>query len=407
MKLTWTSNRPDQLKIEGEGTQVKLTGNHALVKCATTVWLKVASENGIYNECQVTVYPVLKDAPQFIKQPCISESTEGKLTLEYILNKVEDMGEEISRITWYRCKNQERREAVLVKMPHDKNILRSYPLTCGDVGFYVMAIIEPGYEHSQLGDAVCVMTKQKIDLEDLSGVGLEKYHYETDFSDFSTKVQNQLISGTWTVDSYRPLDQKQAWERERNEAWSYEQGIDGAFHSKGLLTTGRGARLLWTQEKVFKNMRTDLKLNIEKIAGQGFGSATEQYLEIYIKYDTRNLSGYGLRIQRTTKYGCATDFTLYEYENGEGRAISESVSTAAFCSLCHISLWTKSNQLYMKVSSTSKLSLEQREAGLEKRLKLSAGIKQNTWGGMGIQHTGTVSLGNRIQLKELKINYSD
>ena len=43
-----------------------------------------------------------------------------------------------------------------------------------------------------------------------------------------------------------------------------------------------------------------------------FGSATGQYLDLYIKFDTRTLTGYALRIIRTTKYSNAVDFYFDE-----------------------------------------------------------------------------------------------
>ena len=44
-----------------------------------------------------------------------------------------------------------------------------------------------------------------------------------------------------------------------------------------------------------------LTLNVDptKTAGQGFGSATGQYMDVCLKFDTRSLTGYGLRIIRT------------------------------------------------------------------------------------------------------------
>lgn len=83
---------------------------------------------------------------------------------------------------------------------------------------------------------------------------------------------------------------------------------ESIFGEYGLLTTGHGARLLWTQKKESKDMSVHIVLNVKKTVGQGFGSAKGQCLEVYIKYNPATLSGYGLRIERTTKYGFATDF---------------------------------------------------------------------------------------------------
>ena len=69
-------------------------------------------------------------------------------------------------------------------------------------------------------------------------------------------------------------------------------------------------------------MKITLNVDPSKTAGQGFGSATGQYMDICIKFDTRTLTGYALRIIRTTKYSNAVDFMPTKYENGRTTAIS-------------------------------------------------------------------------------------
>ena len=86
----------------------------------------------------------------------------------------------------------------------------------------------------------------------------------------------------------------------------------------------KGARLLYTPlDGQYKNMDITLNVDPAKTAGQGFGSATGQYLDLYIKFDTQTLTGYALRIIRTTKYSNAVDFQLMKYENGIATPISE------------------------------------------------------------------------------------
>ncbi len=61
---------------------------------------------------------------------------------------------------------------------------------------------------------------------------------------------------------------------------------------------------------------------VKNKAGQGFGSATGQYLDLYIKFDTRTLTGYALRIIRTTKYSkMRLILFLMKYENRVAEAI--------------------------------------------------------------------------------------
>ncbi|MDF2938875.1 MAG: hypothetical protein K0Q90_4248, partial [Paenibacillaceae bacterium] len=114
-----------------------------------------------------------------------------------------------------------------------------------------------------------------------------------------------------------------------------------------------------------------------------------------------------LRVERTTKYGIATDYTLYEYVNGAGKPISESVSTTAFNPGATIDLWVENNTLYAKAASATAQSSDQKEAKLPNEVSLSAAVAGNSFGGFGLQHTGTVGAGNRTQLLELAVAYKE
>ena len=69
-------------------------------------------------------------------------------------------------------------------------------------------------------------------------------------------------------------------------------------------------------------------------AGQGFGSATGQYMDVCLKFDTRTLTGYGLRIIRTTKHAKAVDFYLVEYRQGIVKQLTEAVSATCYRTGC-------------------------------------------------------------------------
>lgn len=58
------------------------------------------------------------------------------------------------------------------------------------------------------------------------------------------------------------------------------------------------------------------------------------------------------------------------------------------------------------MQSTHEQSKAQREAELAELVTLGAEIQSNSYGGMGILHTGTVSVGNRTQLVLIEIEYS-
>ena len=96
-------------------------------------------------------------------------------------------------------------------------------------------------------------------------------------------------------------------------------------------------------------------MDASKTAGQGFGSATGQYLDLYIKFDTRTLTGYALRIIRTTKYSNAVDFILMKYENGVAEAISQPVSSTCYRTNCTLTLTAKGGKLTAHASTTTPL----------------------------------------------------
>ena len=121
-----------------------------------------------------------------------------------------------------------------------------------------------------------------------------------------------------------------------------------------------------------------------KTAAQGFASATDQYMDIYIHYDTQTLTGYGLRIIRTTKYANAVDMQLMRFSEGRGELLGEPVSTTCFLTGCTIRLWSEGKLLKAHVSTTT----PQRESTLAKEVNLAAPIEP-LYNGIGIQHTGS------------------
>jgi hypothetical protein len=55
------------------------------------------------------------------------------------------------------------------------------------------------------------------------------------------------------------------------------------------------------------------KLGTSK-TGQGFGSATTQFMDLFIKFDVAAGNGYALRIQRTSRQNLGTEWGIVEYK---------------------------------------------------------------------------------------------
>ena len=189
--------------------------------------------------------------------------------------------------------------------------------------------------------------------------------------------------GQWTLDAYKPKDtQAYVWNIEAGRpSWCFGEGVDGAEGCYGLIQNVKGARLMYTglNGVVYKNQTLEMELAPCKSAGQGFGSATGQYLDLCIKFDTRTLTGYGLRFVRTPEHDHAVDVYLVEYTNGNVSALSKAAKCTLFKRGCRVRLSAKDNELVALISNGN---LSQTMS-----VKMS---EENTFGGIHIQHTGSV-----------------
>ena len=326
--------------------------------------------------------PKTLPAPEFTKQLKIKRKGDV-LTASYNLN----LGKrtDLSLITWYRCDVKEGRGAVPVCVSRLNRPEQTYTLQPADYGRYIMAEVSPKHQRSLTGQPQRAMLFIKPSTA--SGVlrsHRRTYTYETDFQNFPTEPQPVIKDGYWTVDGHKPADTNaQPWQPVA-DCWIYGPGIDGA-KGTGLLQKEKGARLLYTP-LIEGNHETAITLICDpcKTAAQGFASATDQYMDIYIHYDAQTLTGYGLRIIRTTKYANAVDMQLMRFSEGRGEMLGEPVSTTCFLTNCTIRIWSEDNLLKAHVSTTT----PQRESTLAKEVNLEAPIEP-LFNGIGIQHTGS------------------
>ena len=148
-------------------------------------------------------------------------------------------------------------------------------------------------------------------------------------------------------------------------------------------------------------MKVDLQIASFK-AGQGFGSATGQYMDICIKFDTRNLTGYALRIIRTTKYADAVDFYFVKYTNEKIEQISKAVTTICYRTPCYIHIENQGTLL--KATARTDYPLDKKDTRAHK-IDISAQMDEcTTFGGFAIQHTGS-GRGNSSCLQYLRIEW--
>ena len=337
------------------------------------------TEDGLECATELTVAPDYVSAPSFTENPKLN-ITKGVATVSYALDLNGRKDE--SLITWYRCtdRNGTNRLPVLVSRLNEPEY--SYTLVKEDVGYYLMAVIAPKHLRCLPGEERIVVSNSPIKKGQVNITHI----FETDFQNFPCKNQPQLLPGFWTIGGYKPLDTAAYdWQVVPDkDYWIYGPGMNG------LLQDQKGARLLYTPlDGSYGDMAITLNVDASKTAGQGFGSATGQYLDLYIKFDTRTLTGYALRIIRTTKYSNAVDFILMKYENGVAEAISQPVSSTCYRTNCTLTLTAKGGKLTAHASTTTPLPAPVTDPNLKLSVDLEADIASNTFGGTGIQHTGS------------------
>ena len=191
-----------------------------------------------------------------------------------------------------------------------------------------------------------------------------------------------IVPGRWTVDSYKPEDTNDYdWTVVHGRpSWCFGEGVDGAEGCYGMIQYVRGARMMFTgkENEDYDGQVLTLELAPCKTAGQGFGSATAQYLDICIKFDTKTLTGYGLRFIRPPKYDRAVDVYLVEYINGKVTPITEPEKCELFRRGCKVVLSADNSMLSAEIIN-----------GNAVQTLSSAMAHPNSFGGIHLQHTGT------------------
>jgi len=353
---------------------------------------------GLSSASSLTVTPKYLDAPAFISSPKIVKVAKGKLKVEYELDLKGRKDE--SSITWYRYSEDKDHPTAPVVVSRMGQPEYTYELSDADLGYNLVVWVQPKHSRSHWGDPVTAKMSVPITEHDFESSS----RYYTDFRNFPVGYQEQIAPGFWTVDQYKPLGlEAYHWGEPVRDAWYYGKGQDG-MKGYGLVQQERGARLLYTPvEREYSDMSVTLNVDPGKTAGQGFGSATGQYMEIYIKYDTQSLTGYGLRIIRTTKYDRAVDFVLMKYENGLGAPISEPVSSTCYRTGCTIKLKVNGNRLIAHAETKTEVP-EPVAPELKKIVDIEADITPNLFGGAGVQHTGSTGA-NATMLHWLQIDW--
>ena len=341
--------------------------------------------------CHLTVHPRPLPAPSFLRQPTI-QLKKGVAQLNYDLDLQDRYDESV--IIWLR-------DDIPVSVGQAHPLALAYPeykLSADDNGHRLSALMIPKLHSSLTGDTI------RVDAPKVIKGQKKTKHLETDFHDLPCQWQPQILPGYWTVDGYKPADTKEyPWTyNQEKPMWEYKEGFNGAV-GMGLLQAQRGARLMYTPAKrTYDNMSLELIVDPTKTAGQGFGSATGQYMDVCLKFDTQTLTGYGLRIIRTTKHAKAVDFYLVKYDNGQITPLTEAISSTCYRTGCTISLDFIGNRLTAHVSTKTPRPAD---STLPHEVSLAADVTPYPFGGIHIQHTGSSGGESTTMLHHLKVEW--
>ncbi|POY38734.1 hypothetical protein C3L50_11375 [Flavobacterium alvei] len=364
------------------------------------VIITASTESGLEAASVFQIAPAFMAPPTFTTLPRINKTTDGKLLLNYALDMT---FEDESLVNWYRCRDVKGSHPIEIAVSRNNKPLKTYDLSSGDIGYYIMASISPKHLRCQAGTPKTVVFKDRISKKDIK----ESTILVPNFENMSAKFQPEILPGFWTLDSFAPADTNdQNWVADNSiSPWFYGKGENGAANDVGFIQASKGARMRYTPVgNSFGDMKISFTAVPAKTAGQGFSSARSQYMDIGIKMDTKKINGYALRIIRTTKFSDAVDFILMKYENGVVIPISKSVTTSCYRPNCVITIEVKNKKISIQAKNTLDYFAENYPAEVMKTVNLEAEIIPNTFGGISFQHTGTIGSGATL-IKDLQIEW--
>ncbi len=403
----FTASNPNMVQITpGANNSITVAGTN---QTAAPVDVLVVAKNelGIEACAKLTVEPGFVAPPKFARKPAITPPASGRVTLDYRLDLGSRQPTDESLITWYRCSDARGANPLKVAVSRRDRPETTYAVSDGDVGSYLMATIQPKHSLSEPGAMQTVYSRAAVTKDDV------KVHaIDTDFQNFPADPQPKILPGTWTMDGYfapeAVTENKSPRYTANPNSWTYGSGQPASFNFHGLYyglyETARGARLFYTPAgNKYGDMTVRARFAPNKNTGQGFGSATNQFLEVYIKYDLATNTGYGLRMERIPPEeitalgynsagavaGCA--FFLVKYANGVMSPASKKIMSSAFVTECTMDLAVKNGRLVASVTSDE--TVRGSDAfNYPREVRFDVPVESSSYGGTGMLFTGTVGV---------------
>lgn len=359
------------------------------------------TEEGLEVAAELTVAPDFVEAPSFASAPELRiDGAVASVSYELDLQGRADE----SLVTWYRCDDRRGGGAVPVSVSRFGEPRKTYTLTREDAGHYLMVGVAPKHLRCEAGEEVRVVGRHPVKAAGLPQTGV----YETDFRDFPCTNQLEVKPGYWTVDGFMPEDTRMYYSSQPDlgrDCWIYGTGINGA-KGYGIQPVQQGARLRYTPLKgEYGDMSVTWQIDPAKDGGQGFASARQQYLDLFVKFDTATLTGYALRVIRTTKYANAVDALLVKYTDGRVEPLCDPVTVDCFLTGCVLSVRYCAGELSASVSGPRHVAELASDPLVRRSAELSARVGMNDFGGFGLQHTSTVGSESRILVHSVKAEW--
>lgn len=353
---------------------------------AQNVTLRHSTPSGLSAQKSIKILPFLKDAPKFRKKPVIRYNRRLKqFEVRYSLK---GKGKDTSKILWGRVEADAdgNKHVNLIRQGKGKDY-RQYVAKAPDLGCGLVAMVIPEYSDSKTGEAR-VATPVKV-LEERQVTEFPESRVNTDFKDVPVVRRSPGTPGIWCFDIYKPLDTHSVeWPVAKGPGWEYGKGYD-ASTGTGLIQNQKGARLSYVPvRESCKDMTAKLTVEPAKSGGQGFGSATSQYMDICVKFNPVSLDGYALRIERTPDHDRAVRFYLIKYRNGLTSVIDEGTISNCFRTPCTINVGITDGILSADASTEAPETKPCCDVTLPE-VHLSAHVEDNGQTGFCIQHTGS------------------
>lgn len=352
-----------------------------------TVCVEYDTESKLAGAVEIMVKPYLRESPLFKEQPrIIYDKKQKTLNLQYSLkgNSKDD-----SEIIWYRSHGYVGNDTIAVQ--HGRGLGgMTYTPTKADEGCMLSVSVSPKMHDSRQGIPVHVVYDKIITSKQIQGGNCEETFLHPDFSRLPVRERRPGTRGIWCFDIFKPVDTAEHdWVAVEGCGWSYGKGFDAASEATGLIQTAKGARMSYIpfREKC-DEMEVDLTVAPCKGGGQGFGSATRQYMDICLMFDPVELNGYALRIERTPEYDKAVVFSLMKYSKGCVSVISEEIASDCFRNPCSIKVKV-SDGILTATASTGALPAHNVNPNVKETVELSSAVEITGRTGLCIQHTGS------------------